>query len=152
MLVDVVLWFTITSDFLRPVFWFFGSCEITEAVLRGFPNWPEDVSSLRDGFLQSHEDDAWVGGGGIQKSVKESLSLVSNMAMVKILLQTPPWTMANSVIVLLCKIMKKNMDPIYFYWLEDDPIRGERSILSWLGRILTVLLYLKASFSKVNDC
>ena len=38
MLVEVVFWFTTASDFLKPIFWFLGSCEITEVVLGVFPN------------------------------------------------------------------------------------------------------------------
>lgn len=38
MLVEVVFWLTTASDFLKPIFWFLGSAEITEVVLGVFPN------------------------------------------------------------------------------------------------------------------
>lgn len=46
MLVEVVFWFTSPSDFLKPIFWFLDSREITEVVLGVFPNWPGNIGTL----------------------------------------------------------------------------------------------------------
>lgn len=50
-LVEVVFWFLTASDFFRPIFWLFGSCEIIEAPLDVFPNWPREIMALCDNFF-----------------------------------------------------------------------------------------------------
>lgn len=88
-LAEVVFWFLTASDFFRPIFWLFGSCEIIEAPLDVFPNWPREIMALCDNFFIVRRM-VCVRGGGLHISIGDSNLLESHVAVMKLI-----WTPLN---------------------------------------------------------